>query len=49
MTDLKTQLQQKLAAFDLQSACGFISPNERKQVHEKTELELVTWLVITEA
>jgi superfamily II DNA or RNA helicase len=38
----------KRAAFGLQSARGFILPNEQEQVHEKTDLELVTWLVIKE-
>ena len=38
----------KRAASGLQSARGFILPDEREQVHEKTDLELVTWLVIKE-
>jgi uncharacterized protein YoxC len=25
---------------------SFVIPNEQEQVHEKTDLELVTWLVI---
>ena len=32
----------------LQSARDFILPNEQEQVHEKTDIELVTWLVIKE-
>lgn len=36
----------KRAASGLQSARGFVLPDEREQVHEKTDLELVTWLVI---
>ncbi|GDY20821.1 hypothetical protein LBMAG56_21670 [Verrucomicrobiota bacterium] len=30
----------------LQSGRGFVLPNAREQVHEKTDIELVTWLVI---
>jgi SNF2 family DNA or RNA helicase len=36
----------KRAASALQSGRGFVLPNAREQVHEKTDLELVTWLVI---
>ena len=38
----------KRAASGLQSGRGFILPNAQEQVHEKTDLELVTWLVIKE-
>ena len=38
----------KRAASGLQSGRGFVLPNAREQVHEKTDLELVTWLVIKE-
>ena len=34
------------AASGLQSGRGFVLPNAKEQVHEKTDLELVTWLVI---
>jgi len=34
------------AASGLQSGCGFVLPSTHEQVHEKTDLELVTWLVI---
>jgi len=37
----------KRAASGLQSGRGFVLPNAQEQVHEKTDLELVTWLVIT--
>ena len=36
----------KHAASGLQSGRGFVLPNAHEQVHEKTDLELVTWLVI---
>ena len=36
----------KRAASGLTSSRSFILPDEREQVHEKTDLELVTWLVI---
>jgi hypothetical protein len=36
----------KRAASGLQSGRGFVLPNEQEQVHEKTDLDLVTWLVI---
>lgn len=36
----------KRAASGLQSGRGFVLPNAQEQVHEKTDLELVTWLVI---
>ena len=36
----------KRAAAGLQSGRGFVLPNVQEQVHEKTDLELVTWLVI---
>ena len=38
----------KRAASGLQSGRGFVLPNAQEQVHEKTDLELVTWLVIKE-
>lgn len=38
----------KRAASGLQSGRGFVLPNAQQQVHDKTELELVTWLVIKE-
>jgi SNF2 family DNA or RNA helicase len=38
----------KRAAAGLFSGRGFILPIEQEQVHEKTDLELVTWLVIKE-
>jgi len=36
----------KRAASGLQSGRGFVLPNAQEQVHEKTDLDLVTWLVI---
>jgi len=36
----------KRAASGLQSGRGFVLPNAQDQVQEKTDLELVTWLVI---
>jgi len=36
----------KRAASGLQSGRGFVLPNSSEQVHEKTDLELITWLVI---
>ena len=39
----------KRAASGLQSGRGFVLPNQSEQVHEKTDLELVTWLVIKES
>ncbi len=36
----------KRAASGLQSGRGFVLPDAKEQVHEKTDLELVTWLVI---
>jgi hypothetical protein len=36
----------KRAASGLQSGRSFVLPNMEDQVHEKTDLELVTWLVI---
>jgi len=36
----------KRAASGLQTGRGFVLPNAQEQVHEKTGLELVTWLVI---
>jgi SNF2 family DNA or RNA helicase len=36
------------AASGLLSGRGFVLPNAHEQVHEKTDLELVTWLVIKE-
>lgn len=38
----------KRAAFGLRSGRGFVLPDAKEQVHEKTDLELVTWLVIKE-
>lgn len=38
----------KRAASGLQSGRGFVLPNAHQQVHENTDLELVTWLVIKE-
>ena len=36
----------KRSASGLQSGRGFIMPDAKQQVHEKTDLELITWLVI---
>ena len=36
----------KRAASGLQSSRGFVLPNAQEQINEKTDLELVTWLVI---
>lgn len=36
----------KRVASGLQSGRGFVLPDEQQQVHEKTDLELVTWLVV---
>ena len=36
----------KRAASGLQSSRGFVLPNAQEQIHKKTDLELVTWLVI---
>ena len=36
----------KRAASGLQSGRGFVLPDAKEQAHEKTDLELVTWLVI---
>ncbi|MEP6670303.1 MAG: helicase-related protein [Chthoniobacter sp.] len=36
----------KRAASGLQSRRGFVLPDAKEQVHDKTDLELVTWLVI---
>jgi len=36
------------AASGLQSGRSFILPNAQEQVHDKTDLELVTWLVINQ-
>ncbi len=38
----------KRASSGLQSGRGFVLPDAKEQVHEKTDLELVTWLVITD-
>ncbi len=38
----------KRAASGLISGRGFVLPNAQEQVHENTDLELVTWLVIKE-
>jgi hypothetical protein len=39
----------KRAAAGLQSGRSFVLPDEKEQVHEKTDLELITWLVIKPA
>jgi superfamily II DNA or RNA helicase len=39
----------KRAASGLQSGRGFVLPDAKEQVHENTDLELVTWLVIKES
>ncbi len=36
----------KRVAAGLQTGRSFVLPNEQEQVNEKTDLELVTWLVI---
>ena len=36
----------KRATSGLQSQRGFVLPEAKDQVHDKTDLELVTWLVI---
>ena len=36
----------KRAAAGLQSGRSFVLPNAQEQVHDKADLELVTWLVI---
>ena len=36
----------KRAATGLQTGRNFVIPDQKDQVHEKTDLELVTWLVI---
>ena len=36
----------KRAASGLQSGRGFVLPDAKEQVHEKTDLELVTWIVV---
>lgn len=36
----------KRAAAGLQSGRSFVLPDEKEQVHEKTDLELVTWMVV---
>ena len=38
----------KRAAAGLQSERGFILPSAQEQIHDNTDLELVTWLVIKE-
>jgi len=38
----------KRAAAGLQSGRGFVLPDTQEQVHDKTDLELVTWLVINQ-
>ena len=38
----------KRAASGLQSGRSFVPPNEQEQVHDKTDLDLVTWLVIAQ-
>jgi hypothetical protein len=38
----------KRAAAGLQSGRSFVLPNEQEQVHDKTDLELVTWIVINQ-
>lgn len=39
-------LFRKRVARGLQTGRGFVIPNDEEQVHEETDLELVTWLVI---
>ncbi len=39
----------KRAASGLQSGRGFVLPDAKEQVHEKTDLQLVTWLVIQDS
>ena len=39
----------KRAASGLQSGRGFVLPDEDDQVNEKTDLELVTWLVVKQS
>lgn len=39
----------KRVARGLQAGRGFVIPNEQEQVHENTDLELVTWLVIKQS
>ena len=46
--DSLTATFRKRAASGLQSGRGFVLPDAKEQVHEKTDLELVTWLVIKE-
>ena len=36
------------AAAGLQSGRGFVLPNEQEQIRDRSDLELVTWLVIKE-
>jgi hypothetical protein len=38
----------KRSASGLQSGRSFVLPDAQEQVHDKTDLELVTWLVIKE-
>lgn len=39
----------KRAASGLQAGRGFVLPNAQDQIHEKTDLELITWLVIKDS
>ncbi len=39
----------KRAASGLQSGRGFVLPDEQDQVNEKTDLELVTWIVVKQS
>ena len=43
---LATTFSKRSASSGLQSGRGFVLPDAMGQVHEKTYLELVTWLVI---
>jgi len=43
-----TSTFRKRAASGLQSGRNFVLPHAKEQAHEKTDLELVTWLVIKE-
>jgi hypothetical protein len=45
-TESITAIFRKRAAAGLQSGRSFVLPNAQEQVHDKTDLELVTWLVI---
>jgi hypothetical protein len=45
---LQSLSQQALREYTpvVEGSRSFVIPNEQEQVHEKTDLELVTWLVI---